>query len=98
MAAAAVQVTGFLAKETFERDLRKAPPDIQRAAKAALKNLLQNPQPRKLRLHSITGCFDPRILKIDVLANHSWQITFEMDGTTALLRRLGTHKFIDNNP
>ncbi|MGV2863296.1 hypothetical protein [Achromobacter sp. AGC39] len=49
-------------------------------------------------MHSITGCFDPRILKIDVLANKSWQITFEMDGSVAILRRLGTHRNIDRSP
>jgi len=95
---AAIRIMSLSRKETFDRDFRKAPPEIQAAAKAAIRELVRYPQPNKLRLHSITGCFDPRILKIDVLPNKSWQITFEMDGSVAILRRLGTHRHIDRMP
>lgn len=91
-------IVGLSRKETFDRDFRRAPAEIQAAAKNAIRELVRYPQPNKLRLHSITGCFDPRILKIDVLPNKSWQITFEMDGSVAILRRLGRHRQIDRNP
>lgn len=95
---AAVLIERLDRKETFQRDYRKAPPDVQRAADEAIRHLFRNPQPDRLRLHSLTGCFDPRIFKADVFPNRSWQITFEMDGTTAILRRLAPHKSIDRSP
>ncbi|QYJ23656.1 hypothetical protein KYT87_10785 [Achromobacter sp. ES-001] len=95
---AAILIRALSRKETFDRDFRRAPVEIQNAAKNAIRDLMRCPQPSKLRMHSITGCFDPRILKIDVLANKSWQITFEMDGSVAILRRLGTHRNIDRSP
>lgn len=85
-------------KASFEKDLLKAPPDVQKAVDLALKEVMKNPQPAKLRLHSLQGCFNPRILKIDVFPNRSWQITFEMNGTTAILRRLAKHRDIDRRP
>lgn len=59
---------------------------------------MQDPIPGRLRVHALKGYKDPRILKIDVFANKAWQITFEMDGETAILRRLGRHKDIDDTP
>lgn len=93
-----IQIDALAYKRTFEKDLKKAPPDVQKAVATALEDLMKNPQPAKLRFHSLTGCFDPKILKIDVFSNRSWQITFEMDGTTAILRRLARHKTIDRKP
>ena len=93
-----VQIDAIDYKASFRKDFQKCPPDIQEAARVALIDLMKNPQPAKLRLHSIQGCFNPRILKIDVFTNRSWQITFEMDGTTATLRRLARHRDIDRRP
>lgn len=93
-----VQIDAIDYRASFKQDLFKAPSDVQRAVPRVLALLLQNPQPAKLRLHSLQGCFDPRILKVDVFPNRSWQITFEMDGTTATLRRLARHRDIDRRP
>lgn len=95
---ARVQIDALDYKASFQKDLLKSPSDIQAAAHEALVELMKNPQPAKLRLHSLQGCFSPRILKIDVFPNRSWQITFEMDGTTAILRRLAKHRDIDRRP
>jgi len=95
---AAVLIEALDYSETFARDYKKAPLEIRKKVGPALELLKQYPQPAKLRTHSITGCFSPRILKIDVTSNKSWQITFSMDGTTAILRRLATHKEIDRTP
>lgn len=85
-------------KRTFERDVRKAPPEVRRVLESVLDDLLKYPQPKKLRFHSLNGFFHPKIYKIDVFSNKSWQITFEMDGSTAVLRRLGTHREVDRFP
>lgn len=95
---ARIKIDGFDYRRTFERDLKKAPQDVQREIEGVLNDLLKYPQPRKLRFHSLNGFFNPKIFKIDVFSNKSWQITFEMDGKVAILRRLGTHKEIDRSP
>jgi mRNA-degrading endonuclease YafQ of YafQ-DinJ toxin-antitoxin module len=94
---AGIQITKIAFLESFQRDFRRADRAIQMAAEKAIEGLMKNPQPKKLRVHSINGCFDPKIFKADVLGNHSWQITFHMDGTTAVLRRLGSHKLADRD-
>lgn len=75
-----------------------ADPELYQAAKDALELLRKNPQARSLRVHALKGYGKPTIFKMDVYTNHSWQITFEMLGTKAVLRRLATHKDIDRNP
>ena len=93
-----VTITGFAHSERFASDLRSAPPEVQRATLEALKHLQANPNAKSLRLHTLTGMPKPTIWKIDVYANHAWQVTFELNGTVAELKRLGTHKTIDRDP
>lgn len=94
----AVRVTAFEHSDRFASDLRAAPPDVQKAALQALSLLQSNPQAKSLRLHTLKGMPKPAIWKIDVFSNHSWQITFELQGTTAHLKRLGRHKTVDRDP
>lgn len=83
--------------ETFETDYKKLPENIQTEVQDSLKKLLENPNSTKLRLKPVTGSKKPKVYAIHITANHSYKLTFEMDGTTAVLRRVGTHKKIDNN-
>ena len=86
-------------RESFKRDFARAPKDVRQAAEAALEKMLANASAGALRLHPLRGYPKPTIFKIDVLSNHSWQITFELeDGDTAVLLRLGTHSQIDTRP
>lgn len=78
----------------FSNDLKSVSPEVQDAAKDALKALLSNPRAGKLRLHRLSG-YKPPLWKIDVFPTKSWQIAFEMRGTTAVLWRLATHKQMD---
>ncbi len=91
-------VNGFKRTARFDADVRKAPPDIVAAAETALKKLQENSRAGCLRMHPMQGLPKPMVFKLDVLANHSWQITFEMHHETAHLRRLATHKSIDRRP
>lgn len=95
---AGIEIDNFDYRLTFQRDLKKSPTEVRRVIEQVLDDLLKYPQPKKLRFHSLNGFFDPKIFKIDVFPNKSWQITFEMDGRTALLRRLATHREIDRSP
>lgn len=92
-----IKVSGFKTTPRFDSELASAPPDAQKAAHEALNALQANPKAKRLRLHALNG-FKPSIWVIDVYANHSWQVTFEMDGEIAILRRLATHKKIDRDP
>lgn len=93
-----IEVDSFDFTASFKSELQAAGPDVQQAARDALKLLKANPRAKTLRLHSLSGYCKPTIYKIDVYANHSWQITFELAGKTAVLRRLATHKDINRRP
>lgn len=91
-------VTALRRTARFDADVRRAAPDIQKAARDAANKLLAESQAGSLRLHPLKGLPKPMVFKIDVMANHSWQITFELVGQTANLLRLADHKTIDRNP
>lgn len=93
-----IQVRAFTRTQRFENEMKAAPIDAQRAAFEALQTLQRNPAAGRLRLHPLKGFGKPTIWKIDVYANRSWQITFELEGTTAHLKRLADHKTIDRDP
>jgi len=84
--------------KTFENDYSKLKPNIKDAVDEALRLLLKNPNSKKLRLKSVSGSKNPKIYAIHVTPNHSHKLSFFLDGTKAVLRRIGTHKEIDKNP
>lgn len=90
-------LTGFTRTQRFQRDFRKLDEPLRLAVAQALKDLLNDPVPKALRHHTLSG-YRPTIHVVDVTRNHSHQITFECDGTTAVLLRIGTHKEIDRLP
>lgn len=73
-------------------------PDILQAAMEAIRDLLKAPIPATRRLHALRGYRNPKIYTIDVLSNHSYKISLEIDGDVANLRRIDTHKMIDSTP
>ena len=93
-----IKIERFAYSERFKSELQKLQPYVVRAVKDALVLLQNNPEAKSLRLHPLTGLPKPTVWKIDVFANHSWQITFEINGTTAELKRVSTHKSIDREP
>lgn len=72
----------------------KLPPEIQKAARQAVTDLVSNPHPKKYRLEKQT----PEAWTIHVTRNHSHKLSFELVGGTAILRKIGTHKEIDRAP
>jgi hypothetical protein len=46
----------------------------------------------------LQGYGKPTLYKFDVFPNKSWQVSFELDGTTAVLMRICTHKEMDRRP
>lgn len=91
-------ITAIARKAKFERDLKALAPDIQEAAKEAIRDLFLDPIPASRRLHPLTGFKNPKIYTIDVMSNHSYKISLEIHGQSAVLRRIATHKIIDATP
>ncbi|MYM65386.1 hypothetical protein GTP45_00880 [Pseudoduganella sp. FT55W] len=82
----------------FERDYKSLSSKLQQAVAAAVADLMKHPIPNSRRLHSLRGHRNPKIFTIDVMSNHAYKISFEIDGETAILRRVATHKHIDDAP
>lgn len=81
----------------FLRDFKALSPDVKSAVEIALNDLIACPIPARRRLHRLHG-YRPSIHVIDVFQNHSWQITFSVDGENALLLRVARHREIDRAP
>ena len=79
----------------FDRELKALQPDLLREAKDAITDLFKDPIPVSRRLHSLSGYKNPKVFTIDVLSNHSYKISLEINGEHAHLRRIATHKELD---
>ena len=91
-------VAAYARSPRFDSDVKRLPPDVRSRLVDALELLRSNPWAKSLRLHSLKGYPRPTIWKIDLAANRSWQVTFELHGTTALLLRVDEHKALDRLP
>jgi mRNA-degrading endonuclease YafQ of YafQ-DinJ toxin-antitoxin module len=89
------QITTITRNEKFESDFKSLPPEIQKEAKNAIRDLLKHPIPVSRRMHALHGYRNPKVFTIDVTSNHAYKISLEIDGQKANLRRIGTHKVID---
>lgn len=93
-----MEITEWVPLETFTRDYKKLPPQIKTAVDDCLKRLLKNPKSGKLRFEKLRGIKNPNVYTIHVTGNHNYKLSMEIDGTTAKLRRIATHKEIDRRP
>lgn len=84
--------------ERFDRDYKRLPVDLQQATSKVLRHLLEYPLPAKLRFEKLSGPQRPSIYTVHVTSNHSHKISLELIGSTATIRRIGTHKEIDRAP
>ena len=91
-------ITTITFNKRFVRDMKGLKPDVLAAAKEAIRDLYKHPIPKARRLHSLTGHKNPKIFTVDVFPNKSYKISLEIDAGTANLRRVATHKEIDDKP
>jgi len=78
--------------KTFVRNYRKLPPEIQKAVDKQLGLLLSNSQHPSLNLKKMN---DPRkIWEGRITA--SYRFTFQIEGDTYVLRKVGTHDTLKN--
>lgn len=78
--------------------MKRLAPNLLQAAKDAIRDLKADPPPARLRVEKLSGYRNPSIYTVHIVGNHSHKISFELDGTHAIFRRVATHKEIDRDP
>ena len=76
--------------ESFARDFRALPKEIQARTEKAILRLAQNPAYPSLRVKKMQGLKD--IWEASVTM--SYRLTFQRTGDTLILRRVGTHDIL----
>lgn len=89
-------LTGMEATARFARDFRKLSPELQKRTEAKLADLIKNPRPPGLRFEKLKGYSKPAIYSLHVTGNY--KISFLVEGSTAILRRVAEHDEIDRAP
>lgn len=92
------RITKISFSEKFKDQYGKLSPDIKDQAKESIVDLAKDPRPARIRFEKLTGYKNPSIYTIHATRNHSHKISFELNGTEALLRQIATHKEIDRRP
>jgi len=82
----------------FKRCLKKIPADIRPQVDDAIADLLEDPIPGRLGFKKLGGYKNPNIYTITIGGNHAYKLSLEIVDEVAVLRRVGTHKQIDDNP
>ena len=80
------------------KQFEKLDPTLRAFAADALAGLLNNPMPNAIRFEKLKGNNKPPIYTIHLTPNHSHKASFEIVNGVAKLRRIGTHKQVDNSP
>lgn len=94
--AGGVKIAHLRRTERFERDYGKLSADLQNKVAAKLGDLLSDPRPPGLRFEKLKGYSRPDLYTIHITGNY--KISFQIDGATALLRRVAAHDDIDRTP
>jgi len=81
-------------KETFKKDYRKLPANLQRLADSKIEMLSDNPRHPSLRVKKMEG--HKNIWEASVTMKY--RITFEIEEDAFLLRRIGEHDKVLRNP
>jgi mRNA-degrading endonuclease RelE of RelBE toxin-antitoxin system len=82
----------------FQRCLKKIPGGFRELVDDAIADLLLDPIPGRLGFKKLNGYRNPSIYTITIGGHHAYKLSMELKDGVAILRRVGTHKEIDNNP
>ena len=77
--------------ERFDREFRRLGEQLRHRAEEQLERLAENPSHPSLRLKRMAGQAGLWELRV----TQSYRITFEWSGQDVTLRRIGTHKVLD---
>ena len=89
-----IRIGQFRYKQSFKKDFNQLPSAVRKRADRCLEDLLSNPIPRSRQVKKRKG---GRKNKPDIWqarVTRDVRLTFEIDGETAILRRIGTHSRI----
>lgn len=76
----------------FQNDFRDLPKDVQAHAEKQIGLLIDNPRHPSLRVKKIQGIPGSRW---EGRVSRGYRFTFDWEGDTVVLRRIGTHDIID---
>lgn len=91
-----VQITAWSFTNRFRRQYKKLTADQKKLCDSKLEDLKQDPMPPGLRFEKLNGYRKPSIYTIHLDGNY--KLSMEINGTTAILRNVGTHNEIDRGP
>lgn len=80
----------------FQRSLKKV--SNRELVDEAIADLLLDPLPGRFDFKKLKGYKNPNIFTITISGNHAYKLSMEIRDGVAILRRVGTHKEIDDNP
>jgi mRNA-degrading endonuclease RelE of RelBE toxin-antitoxin system len=83
-------------KASFKRKFKKITPDLQQKCMDKIETLKNKPIPPGTRFEKLSGYSNPNIYTLHITGNY--KVSFEIEGTTAILRSVGTHNLIDRAP
>lgn len=88
-----------LLTKRFQSDFKRLSVDIQKKALECIEDFSRDPLPESRRPHRVNpGGEVPKVFSMDVTSNKKYKLTFQFDGDTAILRRIGSHDEIDRAP
>ena len=82
----------------FQRSFKKLSPEIKELVYTAIKELYGDPIPRRLDFKKLKTHRNPSVWTVTISGNHAYKMSMEIRDGVAILRRVGTHKQIDDNP
>ena len=82
----------------FQRSLRKLSPEARSLANQAILDLMLPEIPGKYGFKKLGGYRNPNVFTIMLGGNHAYKMSMEIDKGVAVLRRVGTHRELDQNP
>lgn len=83
-------------KERFKKAYKKLDPRIQGEVDESIEDLLKDVPPPGRQVKKMSGHHNPDIWEIRVTKN--FRLTFERDGDAAILRNVGSHNLLHDNP
>jgi len=94
--AGGVSIASVKFSTKFQKQFKKIPPEIKKLVPEKLKDLLKKPFPSGLKFEKLKGCNKPDVYTVHVTGNY--KISMQIEGDTAILRRIGNHNNIDRTP
>ena len=82
----------------FQRSLKRLAPETRSLANQAILDLMLPEIPGKYGFKKLSGYRNPNIFTIMLGGNHAYKLSMQIDNGVAVLRRVGTHRELDESP